>query len=490
MKLLLLATLALLLLFPSPSAFGATCGTTPVTGSISWTTQWCDEFNGAANSAIDSTKWTFEVGNGTNGWGNTELEFYCDPSSNVAPCSSTTPNAFIDGSGHLAIQVLGPNGTCVPVNTCTSARLKTAGLQSFHAGRIEANIQIPSHAGLWPAFWMLGSQANVSWPTVGESDIMENWPTTSNIAGPGGTGNCSTIHTQVTAGNGKGKCFTLPNSGRVDDVGGHLYGQIWSANMIQYYVDDPTQPFFVVTASDLPAGDTWPFSRAANPFFLIMNMAVGGTLGAPTDTATGGQLPMLVDYVRQYSPSQVSPPQLTPNGNIAVSAGATTGNTTTIDMLGTIGSGRITFSCTTTAPKASCVVTSTDPVNVHTVDFSSTGTASPTVTVTTNYYAEAAGMMTPGKWSLTSGMTLALVAFVLLRNGRGTRRGLTLGGTALILAILPSCGGGYSGGGGGGGGSGNGTPKGSYKVTVNAYTVSSSDATAPDATTTFNLTVN
>ncbi len=94
--------------------------------------------------------------------------------------------------------------------------------------------------------------------------------------------------------------------------------------MIQYYIDDPTQPFFVVTASDLPAGDTWPFSSSANPFFLIMNMAVGGTLVAPTDSTTGSQAPMLVDYVRQYVPSAVSPPSLTPNVNITIKAGATT----------------------------------------------------------------------------------------------------------------------------------------------------------------------
>jgi beta-glucanase (GH16 family) len=231
----------------SSAVSNAQCGSVPpsTTGTVTWTAQWCDEFNGTLNSPISSANWTYDTGN--SGFGNNELETYCDPTVTpaVAPCSNATPNAYIDGSGHLAIHVLSPSA-----NTWTSARLKTAGLQSFHAGRIEANIQIPSHAGLWPAFWMLGSQSGVSWPTVGESDILENWPTTSTIGGPGATGNCSTVHTQVTAGSGKGKCFTLPSSGRVDDPGGHIYGQIWSANMIQYYIDDPTQPFFVVTASD------------------------------------------------------------------------------------------------------------------------------------------------------------------------------------------------------------------------------------------------
>jgi beta-glucanase (GH16 family) len=398
----------------------AQCGTAPATGSVTWTTNWCDEFNGAANSAISSTNWTYDTGGG--GWGNNELETYCAPTSNTAPCSSSTPNAYIDGNGHLAIKVYAVG------STYTSARLKTQGLQTSHSGRIEASIQIPSHAGLWPAFWMLGSQAGVSWPTVGESDILENWPTTSNIPGPGATGNRSTIHTKLTGGSGLGGAFTFP-SGEQVDTAFHVYGEIWSANMIQFYVDDPAQPFFVVTASDLPAGDVWPFSSSANPFFIIMNMAVGGTLGDPTDSATGSQAPMLVDYVRQYLPSAIPAPTLTPTGNITVTAGATSGNTTAMTVASTTGTGRVAFSCSTTAPKANCIVTSNDPVNNHTVDFSNSSSDSATVTVTTT---------------------------------ANTRKG----------------------------GKSNGTTPGSYTVTVDAYTISSSDATQPSATTTFDLTVN
>jgi beta-glucanase (GH16 family) len=274
----------------------AQCGTTASTGAVSWTTAWCDEFNGAANSAIDSSKWTYDAGN--SGFGNDELETYCQPSSNTGPCSSRSPNAYIDGHGRLAIQVRSVG------STWTSARLKTEGLKTFHSGRLEASIQFPSHAGLWPAFWILGSQPGVSWPAVGESDIMENWPATSKIPGPGATGNRSTIHTRASADSGIGAEFTFP-SGEEVDTAFHVYGQIWSANMIQFYVDDPTKPFFVVTASDLAAGDVWPFSSSANSFFIIMNMAVGGTVGLPVDSATGSQAPMLVDYVRHYVPSSV-----------------------------------------------------------------------------------------------------------------------------------------------------------------------------------------
>lgn len=403
-----------------PKSAAAQCGTTPATGTVTWTTSWCDEFNGTANSVIDSTKWTYDTGAG--GWGNNELETYCAPTSNTAPCSTSLPNEYIDGSGHLAIQVRSVG------SSYTSARLKTQGLQTFHAGRVEANIQIPSHAGLWSAYWMLGSQSGVSWPTVGESDILENWPSTSNISGPGATGNNSTIHTKVTGGSGIGKKFTFP-SGQQVNTAFHIYGEIWSANMIQYYVDDPSQPFFVVTASDLPSGDVWPFSSSADPFFIIMNVAVGGTLGAPTDSTTGSQPPMLVDYVRQYLPSAVPTPQLSTSGNIAVTAGASTGNTTTLDTFSTTGSGRVTFSCTTSAPKASCTVTSADLVNNHTVDFSTSSSATATVTATTT---------------------------------ANTQHG----------------------------GKANGTTPGTYLVTVDAFTVSSSDATKPSATITFNLTVN
>lgn len=414
-----LALLFCALLVVCPKSAQAQCGTSPSTGAITWTTNWCDEFNGAANSQINPANWTYDTGGG--GFGNNELEVYCAPSSNTSPCSSSNPNAYIDGNGHLAIQVR------LVGSTYTSARLKTQGLQMFHSGRIEASIQMPSHAGLWPAFWNLGSQKRVSWPTVGEADVMENWPTTSNISGPGATGNRSTIHTKLTGGSGIGGAFTFP-AGEQVDTAFHVYGEIWSANMLQFYVDDPAKPFFVVTASDLPAGDTWPFSSSANPFFLITNVAVGGTLGAPTDAQTCCQPPMLLDYVREYLPSAISAPQLTATGNLTVRAGATTGNTTNVDLNGTMGTGRVAFSCTTTAPNASCLVTSNDPVNKYTVDFSNSTTATTTVTVTT------------------------------AANSHGGRTG--------------------------------GTTPGNYTVTVSAFTESSSDATQPSSATSFNLTVN
>ena len=413
-----LALIAFSLSFSNSAA--AQCPAVAPTGSIIWKTSWCDEFNGAANSAIDPTNWAYDTGGG--GWGNQELEIYCAPSSNKAPCSSNLPNAYIDGKGHLAIHVRRAG------SAYTSARLNTQGRRVFESGRIEASIQMPSHSGLWPAFWMLGARSHVPWPLVGESDIMENWPKSSRISGPGATGNCSTIHTKITGNEGQGKCVAFSHGGRID-TGFHVYGQIWSANMLQFYLEDPAHPFFVVTASDLPAGDVWPFNSPAHSFFLIANIAVGGTLGDPPDSLTATQPPMLLDYVRQYLPSAIPAPHMTPATGITVKAGAVSENSTTIDVRSAIGSGRVAFSCITTAPKASCFVTSNDSLNNHTVDFGNSDAATLTVTVKT------AG-----------------------NNQHGGRM--------------------------------NATPPGNYTMTVNAFTVSSSDGRKPSASARMKLTVN
>ena len=219
-----------------------------------------------------------------------------------------------------------------------------------------------------------------------------------------------------------------------------------------------------------------------------MNIAVGGTLGAPTDSATGSQAPMLVDYVRQYSPSQVPVPQLSQPAAMNLKAGATTGNTTTLNLTQTQGTGRVTFSCTTTAPKASCLVTSSDAVNQYTVDFSNATTAAATVTVTTTANTASAGIASLSWLGVVGAIVLALTLMPVTRNGKQLRLGLMLGILIVAIGAWPACGG-SSGSSGGGGGS-NGTAPGNYTVTVNAYTISSSDAATPSASATFNLTVN
>jgi beta-glucanase (GH16 family) len=268
-------------------------------GSVTWLPQWCQEFNGPANLP-DTTVWSFDLGNNY-GWGNNEVEVYCGPPGypdNPPQCpssfSTTTDTVYIDGNGHLVIQPINADGTWL------STRMKTEGLENFKYGLIEASLRIPNttNQGLWPAFWSLGSDyPGTPWPMCGEADFMENWSPQVD-GGPGPTGNRSTIHTAETGGTGIGGAYTFP-SGQQADTAFHIYGVIWSPDMMEFYVDDPSAPFFVVTPDDLPPGDTWPFNA---DIFLIVNVAVGGTLGGST-TGLNNPQPLVADYVRWYTPS-------------------------------------------------------------------------------------------------------------------------------------------------------------------------------------------
>jgi|HubBroStandDraft_1064217.scaffolds.fasta_scaffold02254_3 beta-glucanase (GH16 family) len=266
-------------------------------GSTTYTPQWCQEFNGAAGSP-DTTVWNFDLGN-NGGWGNGEVEVYCGPpgyAGNPSQCpttfSTSTAPVYIDGNGHLVIQPINVGGTWI------SGRMNTEGVQNFTYGILVASIQLPNttNQGLWPAFWTLGSNiTTVPWPTCGEADIMENWsPQVDGGAGP--AGNNSTIHTAETGGDGIGERYTFP-SGEAGDTAFHTYGIVWTQNEMQFYVDNASAPFFTVTPSSLPSGDTWPFNQS---IFTILNVAVGGTLGGSTSGLTNPQ-PMLVDYVRWYT---------------------------------------------------------------------------------------------------------------------------------------------------------------------------------------------
>ncbi len=278
---------------------GSCSGVPDITvAGVTYVPTWCQEFNGGAGSP-DTTVWNFDLGN-NGGWGNGEAEVYCGPPgypNNPAQCpttfSTSTAPVYIDGSGHLVIQPRNVNGTWL------SGRMNTQGKQNFQFGILVANIQLPNttNQGLWPAFWALGSNiGTVGWPTCGESDIMENWsPQVNN--GPGPSGNNSTVHTAKTGGSGVGARFTFP-SGEMADTAFHTYGMIWKQNQVQYFVDDDSNPFFTVTPSSLPSGDTWPFNQN---MFTIMNVAVGGTLGGSTANLTNPG-PMQVDYVRFYTP--------------------------------------------------------------------------------------------------------------------------------------------------------------------------------------------
>ncbi len=241
-----------------------------------------DEFNGPAGSAIDTAKWTAEIGGG--GWGNQELEYY----------TNSTDNAYMDGNGALvikAIKLTPPLSLSCWYGPCqyTSARLITKGKFEQKYGRFEARIKVPSGQGMWPAFWMLGNNIDtVGWPACGEIDIMENIgrePTIvhGTVHGPGYSG-----------GNGIGGAYNLPgNAPFADDY--HVYTTEWSADRISFYVDGAL--YKSVTPASLPAGSAWAFDR---PFFMILNFAVGGGWpGNPDGTSVFPQT-MMIDYVRVY----------------------------------------------------------------------------------------------------------------------------------------------------------------------------------------------
>ena len=256
---------------------GATLQPPPATG---FTLVWSDEFSGADGSAPDSSKWTYDTGG--KGWGNNELECY----------TNLPQNAQIKG-GNLVITALQqPGYSCSggTTNNYTSARLKTQGLFSQAYGRFEARIKIPAGQGMWPAFWMLGNNiSSVGWPTCGEIDIMEN------IGREPGTVHGS-LHGPSTTGTSDASApFSLP-AGQNFASDFHLYAVEWEPGTIRFYVD--TNLYSTFTSSQWPAGGTWVFDH---PFFIILNVAVGGTWPGSPDNTTVFPQQMLVDYVRVYT---------------------------------------------------------------------------------------------------------------------------------------------------------------------------------------------
>lgn len=260
---------------------GAAAAQTSTSAASSWKLIWSDEFNGPNGSAADSSKWVTETGGG--GWGNDELEYY----------TSRLENASVQ-NGNLIIKVLREKYTGADGVTrdYTSARLKTLGKFSQTYGRFEARIKIPRGQGIWPAFWMLGTDIDKpGWPHCGEIDIMENIgkePTIvhGTIHGPGYSG-----------GNGISAPYPLPLDQRfADDF--HLFSVEWEPNVIRFYVDDHL--YATRTPADLPKGTKWVYDH---PFFLLLNVAVGGGWPGSPDASSVFPQTMLVDYVRAYERS-------------------------------------------------------------------------------------------------------------------------------------------------------------------------------------------
>ncbi len=268
-----------------------------------WQLVWSDEFNGTVNAAPDSSKWTYDLGYDC--CGNNEIETY----------TNSTKNVFQDGNGNLVIRAISDGA-----GDYTSGRIKTEGLASFTYGIVEARIKLPFGQGIWPAFWMLGTNiTTVNWPTCGEVDIMENFGAwKSNPGANYQFKNAGTIHGPAANVNnppdyppsGIGTSFTLPFGETIyDDY--HVYSIQWAKDSIQFFVDGT--PYQTLTPSSLTGNDMWVFDA---PFFLILNQAIGGpnTFLGPPDSTTVFPSDMVVDYVRVYQPAVITAttPVITP----------------------------------------------------------------------------------------------------------------------------------------------------------------------------------
>lgn len=238
-----------------------------------WQLVWGDDFDGSAGQSVDASKWTYDIGTGENGWGNREFQYYTDRPENVS----------LDGNGNLLITARRETFAGAPF---TSARIKTQGLFEQAYGRFEARMKTPYGPGIWPAFWLLGANIDdVNWPQCGEIDVMElrgNAPNriAGTVHGPGYSG-----------GNAVSGDFVLDNS-RFDEEY-HVFAIEWSEDQIDFFVDDFL--YKRITPKDTPG--EWVYDK---PFFMILNLAVGGDyVGFPTSQTPFPQS-ITVDYIRVY----------------------------------------------------------------------------------------------------------------------------------------------------------------------------------------------
>ncbi|WP_430122144.1 RICIN domain-containing protein [Paenibacillus solani] len=263
---LLIAALAAAL-FPAPSANAA------------YSLVWSDEFDG---TTINANNWVFEIGNGSGGWGNNELQYY----------TSRTDNARIE-NGNLVIEAKRESYGGM---NYTSARLKTQGKKSFKYGKIEARMKLPKGQGLWPAFWMLGADiGTVGWPRSGEIDIMEHVNNENNTHGY--------IHW-----DDNGHASYGGPSHSVDVTQYHNYSIEWTPSAIKWFVDG-VQFWEANIANNI--NSTEEFHKE---HFLLLNMAVGGNWPGSPNASTSFPAKMYVDYVRVYQDVANPPGDLVSGG--------------------------------------------------------------------------------------------------------------------------------------------------------------------------------
>jgi PKD repeat protein len=225
---------------------------------------WSEEFD--TDGAPDATKWGYDIGTGSGGWGNNELEYY----------TNRPENAIVEG-GVLKIKAI---QEMYSGSAYTSARLLSKDKFAFTYGKVEAKAKLPEGVGTWPAIWMLGSDVGTAgWPACGEIDIMEHLGRDLNKI-------YSTLHYPGrSGGNADGATKTISNA----TTAFHTYSLEWSADAIKISVDDQVI-HTVVNSGSIPFNHN---------FFFILNVAMGGGFAGPVDPAFTNAT-MEVDYIRVY----------------------------------------------------------------------------------------------------------------------------------------------------------------------------------------------
>ena len=226
---------------------------------------WSDEFDG---TSLDLNNWSFELGDGCPnlcGWGNNELQSYTDSNHRLE-----------DG-----MLVISANNEA----EYTSTRILTKDKQEFTYGRIETRVKVPTGAGLWPAFWALGADIDtVSWPDCGEIDIME-------YVGKNPGQIFTSVHTRSSHGNTINTQIT-PVPGI--EEGFHVFAIDWTKDYIDFFLDSNRVYRYAAQTQTL---ETWPFNK---PFFLLINLAIGGNFGGPVASSVQFPKEYFIDYVRVY----------------------------------------------------------------------------------------------------------------------------------------------------------------------------------------------
>lgn len=243
--------------------------TTPLSYS-GYNLVWSDEFDGSSLS----TDWTYEIGTGSNGWGNNELQYYREQNTTVS-------------DGYLTIEA---REEAFSGQNYTSSRIITENRQEFKFGRIDIRAVLPEGQGIWPALWMLGANfREIGWPKCGEIDIMEK------IGGAGRENNVfGTLHWDNNGSHactcGQGSGYTLSNGTFAGEF--HVFSLVWDASEIKWYVDDEHYKTIDITPADL--------DEFKEKFFFIFNIAVGGNLPGSPDASTQFPQQMIVDYIRVF----------------------------------------------------------------------------------------------------------------------------------------------------------------------------------------------